>query len=59
MTKISDIFGKEMKVINMGLEIFRSSMERQNVKVLQVDWSPPAKGDKKLISAMLKLKISC
>ena len=56
MSKISDIFEKEMKVINMGLESFRSSMEHQHVKVLQVDWKPPAGGNKKLISALLKLK---
>ncbi|MEQ8222075.1 MAG: DUF1116 domain-containing protein [Candidatus Eremiobacterota bacterium] len=56
MAKISDIFGKEMKVINMGLETFHNSMIKQNVKVLQIDWTPPAKGNKKLISALLKLK---
>lgn len=55
MSKVSDIFGKEMKVINMGLDIFFHSMETQNVPVIQVDWIPPAGGNKKLISAISKL----
>jgi len=56
MSKISDIFGKNLEVINMGLGIFRSSMETQKVPVVQVDWTPPAGGNKKFISALGKLR---
>lgn len=51
----SDILGQEIKVINIGLEIFKDALEAQDVKVLQVDWEVPAKGDEKIIAILKKL----
>lgn len=35
----------ELKVINLGLDVFYSSLEMQNVKVINVDWKPAPKLD--------------
>lgn len=53
-TKISTLFGKELKIINMGLESFALDLKASNVDVVQMDWRPPAAGNKKL-AAMLNL----
>ena len=53
--KINELFSKELKVINMGLDSFADNLRREEVEVLQVDWKPPAGGDKHLISLLDKL----
>ena len=52
--KISTLFGKELKIINMGLEYFAVDLKSSNVSVVQMDWRPPAAGNKKL-AAMLDI----
>jgi len=49
------IIGQELKVVNVGLEIFKDALEAQDVKVVQVDWEVPAKGDEKVISILKKM----
>lgn len=49
------IIGQELKVVNVGLEIFKDALEAQDVKVVQVDWEVPAKGDEKVISILKKI----
>ncbi len=51
----SDIIGQELKVINIGLDIFREALQEQDVKVEQVDWEVPAKGDEKIINILKKM----
>ena len=41
---IGDIFGKELTVINVGLEHMADSVREQGVSTIQVDWRPPAEG---------------
>ena len=53
--KISELFKKELVVINMGLDIFADNLRKEEVKVLPMDWKPPAGGDKRLISLLDKL----
>lgn len=48
MTKISDIFGKELVVVNVGLESMADSVKDQGVKVVDLDWTPPREGIKRL-----------
>lgn len=50
-----DIIGQEIKVINIGLDIFKEALEAQDVKVVQVDWGVPAKGDEKVINVLKKM----
>jgi FdrA protein len=53
--KINELFSKELKVINMGLDSFADNLRKEEVEVLQMDWKPPAGGDKRLISLLDKL----
>ncbi len=49
-----ELIGKELIVINIGLEVFAQSLEEQGVKVVHVDWSPPAGGDTEIIRLLDK-----
>jgi hypothetical protein len=42
-------------VIAMGLRDFAESLREQGVEVVQVDWTPPAGGDKELADLLEKL----
>ena len=53
--KINELFRKEVKVINMGLESFAETLRKEEVQVLQMEWKPPAGGNKRLISLLDKL----
>ncbi len=44
MTKINDIFGKELTIINVGLASMAKSVSDQGVKVIDLDWQPPKEG---------------
>jgi len=50
-----DIFGQEMRAVNIGLDIFKDALEAQGVKVVQVDWEVPAGGDEKIIDILKKM----
>lgn len=54
--KINELFNKELKVVNIGLESFYKDLKNQNVKVIHVDWRPTAGGNKKMNSLLSKLK---
>lgn len=56
MTKINELFNKELKVINIGLESFYNDLKKQKVPVVHVDWRPVAGGNKKMASLLSKLK---
>ena len=45
MGEARKLFDVELKVINVGLEIFYNSLQMQNVKALDVDWRPAPKLD--------------
>ena len=53
-TSKKELMGRELMVINIGLEIFAQSLEEQGVKVAHVDWSPPAGGDSEMIRLLEK-----
>jgi hypothetical protein len=42
--KISDLFGKPVTVINVGLGSMAQSVKSQGIPVIDVDWHPPAEG---------------
>jgi len=54
--KINELFKKDLVVINMGLEPFAENLRKEQVRVLQMDWKPSAKGNKKLISLLSQLR---
>ena len=47
-TKIDELLHKPLIVINLGLSMFAETLEEQGVEVVQVDWIPPAGGDKEM-----------
>jgi hypothetical protein len=44
MAIISEIFGKELTVLNVGLASMAESVRSQGVKVIDLDWQPPQNG---------------
>ena len=56
MAKINELFQEKLKVINIGLESFNENLKKQNIKTVHVDWKPPARGNKKMLSLLDKLK---
>ena len=49
---VSDLFGRELRAVNLGLESFAANLVREGGAAVQVDWRPPAGGDKKAIAAL-------
>ena len=49
------MLGKELKVVNLGLELFAETLEQYGVTVVQMDWRPPAGGDPRLIEILRQL----
>ncbi len=54
-SKIDELLQKPIIVINLGLKKFAESLEEQQVEVVQVDWVPPAGGDKEMIDLLDQL----
>jgi hypothetical protein len=50
-----DILSKPLVVINIGLYSFGQSINNQGVEVVQVEWKPPAGGDKEMIDLLDQL----
>jgi hypothetical protein len=44
MSKVNDIFGKDLTVVNIGLGGMARSVSDQGVKVIDLDWRPPKEG---------------
>jgi FdrA protein len=43
-------------VINLGLELFARELEAMGVRVVHVDWRPPAGGDPRLLALLARLE---
>ncbi len=50
-----DLLSKPLVVINIGLDSFARNLRDQKVEVIQVEWKPPAGGDKEMIDLLDKL----
>ncbi len=55
MARATKLLGSELVVLNLGLEIFRDSLESQNVRCVQVDLTQAPALDKKLSDALDRL----
>ena len=51
-SRIGDLFGSDLNVINLGIESFGANLRDQGVQMTQVDWKPPAGGDEKLAALL-------
>ena len=43
------------RVINIGLSFFADDLKKQDAEMVNVDWSPPARGDIELANLLAKL----
>ena len=55
ITKPSDLLEQTPVIINVGLEGFSDEMQARGVKVVHVDWRPPAGGDPELADLLSRL----
>ena len=44
MSKINDLFGQKLTVLNVGLGSMAESVREQGAQVIEVDWQPPKAG---------------
>ncbi|KKL56168.1 hypothetical protein LCGC14_2057830 [marine sediment metagenome] len=58
MIEKEKLFNKELKVINIGIEMFAIDLEKQDVDVIHVNWRPPAGGDLEILKLLEKLERS-
>ena len=49
---IKKLLSEQIIVINLGLSQFTKSLQEQGVEVVQVDWVPPAGGDKEMMELL-------
>jgi hypothetical protein len=54
-TGFEELLHSPLIVINLGLEKFAENLEEQGVEVVQVDWTPPAGGDKEMLDLLDQL----
>ena len=53
--KVTNLFTRDLSIVNIGLEGFHDSVEEQGIESTQLDWRPPAGGNTKLIEILEKL----
>ena len=53
--KIDELLNKPLVAINLGLKKFAENLEKQKIEVIQVDWVPPAGGDKAMADLLDQL----
>lgn len=53
--KINELFNNKLDVLNVGLELFKEDIVKQNATAVQVEWSPPGGGKPEIIEALDKL----
>ncbi len=56
MSKINELFSKELNIINIGLESFYKELKAKKTEVTHVNWRPPAGGNRRMIELLNKLK---
>ena len=54
---IAKLLSGPPRVVNVGLHEFALDLERHQVEVTHVDWSPPAGGDPELADLLSKLGV--
>ena len=56
MTESRNLLRSELRVVNLGLELFADDLRSLGVPVVQMDWRPPAGGDRRMASLLQKLQ---
>jgi hypothetical protein len=53
--KRKPFFGEELVVVNIGIKPFYEDLKSQNVRIVHVDWEPPAGGDEEMVALLDKI----
>ncbi len=53
--RFGELLDKGPVAVNMGVEDFADSLRTQGAEVIQVDWSPPAGGDREMMELLDQL----
>jgi hypothetical protein len=56
--QVSELFGSELRVVNVGLESFSQNLSREGVENVHVQWKPPAGGDEEIAALLDRLDAS-
>ena len=56
MNKINELFAKELKVVNLGIESFYRDLVNQKKPAIHVEWKPVAGGNEKMAELLKLLK---
>ncbi|MDO4322597.1 MAG: DUF1116 domain-containing protein [Lachnospiraceae bacterium] len=56
MSKVNELFGRKLSVVNFGIESFYQDQVKQNTPAVHVDWKPIAGGDRKVAGYLRQLK---
>lgn len=54
MIMITKLLTTELKVINIGLRSFADNLSAGNATVLNINWTPPAQGNAKMLELLNK-----
>ncbi len=53
LSKVIDLLtSSELRIVNLGLELFAETIAAHGAVVVHVDWQPPAGGDDALINML-------
>ena len=52
---VDELLRGDVRVVNIGLSSFARELKRSDVAVIQVNWSPPATSNKKILDLLAKL----
>lgn len=55
--EVNALFQDSLQVINVGVERFSDAVRLQEIPVVQVDFTPPAGGDERLIRILDRLEV--
>jgi hypothetical protein len=55
LARRKSILSESLKVVNIGVQSFADDLESQGVKVVKVDWKPPAGGDEEMLRLLEEL----
>lgn len=53
--RTQELFFKEIKAMNIDLLMFASSLRKQRVKIVEVDWEIPAEEDETILKIVEKV----
>jgi hypothetical protein len=56
ISRVNALLDQPLQVINLGVTQFAETLAAQGINVVQVDWRPPAQGNRELQEMLAALK---